>query len=360
MPSSCSQDSNNDNPYYNPCGAGFELCSGYCVPTGTCATFCGIGYVYCNGTCLPGDTCAAGCSEGYEDCGDGACVPLGSCNLGVGGTSGSGGAPATGGNVVQPATGGIENVIIPASCNDTGSGSGALNDAYARTTIQAGAKSYILHTNWWGNYSGQTVGYNGLGFTINSNTPDDGDNTPAGYPSLYLGSYSGFGGPGSNLPRQVSALTAVPTEFWTNLTSLNHANFNASYDVWFTSSGSPLGSSQYNPGGGGAYLMVWLNNPANASPLGGVSGGVREVFGVEGRWTVFRSSNQGPGNLPIVSYVAAEPIDGLAFDLKAFIDDAVDMGILSPSMYLSVIFAGFEVWSGAQGAQVTKFCADVR
>jgi hypothetical protein len=356
----CNDSGSNENPYYNPCSAGFELCNGYCVPAGTCATFCGVGYVYCNGECLPGDTCAAGCSDGYEDCGDGACVPLGSCNLGVGGTPGGGGTAGTGGNVILPGTGGRENVIIPASCNDTGSKSGAINDAFGRTDIQAGAKTYVLQANWWDTYSGQTIGYNGLGFTINGSTPDNG-NVPAGFPSLYLGSYAGSGNAqAANLPRQVSSLTAVPTEFWTNLTSLNHAGFNAAYDVWLTASGNVLGSGQYDPGGGGAYLMVWLNNPANHSPLGGVSGGVREVFGVEGNWTVFRSSSAGPGGLPIVSYVAAEPIAGLAFDLKAFIDDAVDIGILSPSMYLSVIFAGFEVWSGAGGAQVTKFCADVR
>ncbi len=355
---------------------GYEQCYGYCVPIGSCATFCLEGYEFVNGTCLP--LCPAGqehcgadcvdagscCQTGEELC-HGACVTRGTCDAGTGGATGSGGAstgsaPATGGTLILPGTGGIENVIIPASCNDTGSGSGALNDAYGRTSIQAGSKTYILQANWWGNYSNQTVGYNGLGFTINSNTPDDGDHTPAGYPSLYLGSYSGQGGPGSNLPRQISALSAVPTEFWTNLTRQNHANFNASYDVWFTASGGSLPSSQYNPGNGGAYLMVWLNNPANESPLGGASGPVREVFGVEGRWTVFRSSSAGPGGLPIVSYVAETPIDGLAFDLKAFIDDAVDIGILNRNMYLSVIFAGFEVWSGASGAQVTKFCADVR
>jgi hypothetical protein len=106
--------------------------------------------------------------------------------------------------------------------------------------------------------------------------------------------------------------------------------------------------------------MVWLNNPANQNPIGGVSGLPRVVYGAPGEWDVFRSSSGGPGGLPIVSYVASEPIDGITADLKAFIDDAVEIGILTSNQYLSVVFGGFEVWSGANGATVNKFCVDVR
>lgn len=48
-------------------------------------------------------------------------------------------------------------------------------------------------------------------------------------------------------------------------------------------------------------------------------------------------------------------------DLNDFIQDAVkdNYGVTS-SQYLSVIFAGFEVWAAGDGLQVKKFCANVK
>jgi len=316
---------------------------------------CPVGNEHCGIQCVPTGTC---CQTGYESC-RGDCVPVGTCNAGTGG-SGSGGSGSGGSTGGTPPTGGRENVIIPVTCNDTGSGSGTLNSAYSGTSINAGSKSYYLQTNWWDHYDGQAINYTGLSFGINGSTRDAGNNNPAGFPSFFIGSYSGNTTSGSGLPRQISALSSVPTEIQTNLMNVDHSDFNATYDVWFTAGGSPLGSGQYNPGSGGAYLMVWLNRPTSRSPIGGVSGGAREVFGVEGTWNVFRSSTGGPGGLPIVSYVSAEPIAGLAFDLKAFIDDAVEIGILTSSQYLSIVFGGFEVWSGPSGISLNKFCVNVQ
>ena len=54
------------------------------------------------------------------------------------------------------------------------------------------------------------------------------------------------------------------------------------------------------------------------------------------------------------------PLDGLTFDLNDFIKDAVakSYGVTS-SMYLSIVFGGFEIWGGADGIQLTQFCASV-
>jgi hypothetical protein len=53
-------------------------------------------------------------------------------------------------------------------------------------------------------------------------------------------------------------------------------------------------------------------------------------------------------------------MDGLQFDLNNFIKDAVakQYGITS-SMYLSIVFGGFEIWGGADGIKLSQFCASV-
>jgi len=49
-----------------------------------------------------------------------------------------------------------------------------------------------------------------------------------------------------------------------------------------------------------------------------------------------------------------------AYDLNDFIQDSVtnQYGITT-SMYLSIIFAGFEVWGGGDGIECKQFCATV-
>ena len=64
---------------------------------------------------------------------------------------------------------------------------------------------------------------------------------------------------------------------------------------------------------------------------------------------------------PCVSYVAHTPLTtGLNFDLNDFIQDAITNGyIITDTMYLSVVFGGFEIWSGNSGTSLTQLCIDV-
>lgn len=68
-----------------------------------------------------------------------------------------------------------------------------------------------------------------------------------------------------------------------------------------------------------------------------------------------------PSNPACISYVSTEERDGLDFDLNAFIQDSItnEFGI-TEEMYLSVIFAGFEIWGGGDGFTVERFCANVQ
>jgi hypothetical protein len=191
------------------------------------------------------------------------------------------------------------------------------------------------------------------------------DGNPMGFPTIFIGAYSGNETVGSNLPKQVSAIKSVPTVFQTNASTLDTSNLNATYDVWFTASGGKLGARDNNPGKGGAYLMVWMYKPKERQPRGGIidSKGIgtpnfpaTAVDGVPGSWDVWVD----PSDPLCISYVSSTPIDGLNFDLNEFIQDSVNKkyGITS-SMYLNIVFAGTEIWSGGDGLEIKQFCAAV-
>ncbi|MBN2802888.1 MAG: hypothetical protein JXR91_07325, partial [Deltaproteobacteria bacterium] len=63
-----------------------------------------------------------------------------------------------------------------------------------------------------------------------------------------------------------------------------------------------------------------------------------------------------------ISYVRQQSIYSMTFDLNAFIEDAVTNrdGTITDSMYLTNVYAGFEIWSGGVGLESTDFYADVQ
>ena len=247
-------------------------------------------------------------------------------------------------------------------CPDMGTAMGTLTMRYDGADIMAGSsKSYHLQTNWWHTFANETEAYDGLSFTV-SNSQDAGvpstDGDPMGFPSIFIGAYGGNTTMGSNLPKQVSALTSVPTIYETNNSSIGVDNHNAAYDVWFTANSTPLTALQASPGTGGAYLMVWMFKPTDRQPRGNDTGRIgKTIAGVPGTWDVWFDNSTNP---PCVSYVSSMPIDGLQFDLNDFIQDAVtnSYGVTS-SQYLSIVFGGFEIWDGADGLSLKQFCATV-
>lgn len=299
--------------------------------------------------------CFSACQEGAIVCPtgellcDGACIKGFACpSSGVGGSTS---VPTT----LTPVDPGP---YTSPDCTDTSTSTGNFATQYGGATLTTNtSKTYYLHTNWWNKYAGETVTYQGLSFTVaNPTAATTSDNNPLGYPSLFIGSYSGHTTAGSNLPKQVSALTTVPTVFSTNAADGTIANHNAAYDVWFTDTSAPLASSAYSPPPGGAFLMVWMFKPTGRQPRGNPVRTGATVAGVDGQWNVW-VDNSSP---PCISYVSTNPRNGLAFDLNAFIKDSVAFKLgITNSMYLSIIFAGFEIWGGANGIQVKNFCAKV-
>ncbi len=332
---------------------------------GTTGSTCASGLSSCNGVCCPatsscvnGQCQAAGTGTGGDTSTGAAPSTGGSSNNGTGANSTGGSVIATGGKAGTGGLVGTGGTTVPAvTCSEVAVNSGTLTGQYSFTTVPVtgGNKTYGILTNWWNVFSNQTVAYNGNSITVSGNS-SSGNSSPAGFPALYIGSYSGRATSGSNLPKQVSSLTTIPTDYETNGASIS-GQFNAAYDVWFTSSSAALSAGASNPGSGGAYLMVWLVKPTSYSPRGASIGAPVTISGVSGSWNVWWDASASPQ--PCVSYVNTSNVGSLAFDLNAFIKDAVNRGYLNNSQYLSVVFGGFEIWTGGTGVSATRFCAIV-
>ena len=276
--------------------------------------------------------------------------------MALGGSTSLGGAPSSGGSS-QPAT--------SVNCPDVSqSFSNQVSGQYGGTQISVdnnSAKTYFMQANWWGTpFGNQTESVNGIGFTMtnSANTVTSNPSLPLGFPSIFIGAYQAKKTTGSNLPKQVSALTSIPTIFSTNTDQKGYTSYNATYDVWFTQ-GNGLVSGG-NPGSGGAYLMVWLFKPTDKSPRGTLKANGTTVDGVSGSWDVWYDPSPSD-NMPCVSYVSnPDKLASIQFDLNYFIKDAVAKNYgVNNNQYLSIIFAGFEVWGGGSGLQVKQFCANV-
>jgi hypothetical protein len=288
----------------------------------------------------PLDSPALVCGDGEQAC-DGTCVPSGTCH-----PSSSGG------------TGGSSSATVV--CSDVGSLQRTMRTQYdgAFVSVNGSDKQYYVQTNWWSYYDRQTVAVDGLSYVLgNPTNAESRSYAPMGYPSFFIGSYASHKTRGSNLPKQVSALTKIPTVMSTNAGSKGTSNYNASYDVWFTADSSPLPDFQYSPGAGGAYLMVWLFMPSDQEPRGGAPAyRAQKITDLPGSWDVWIDYS----DPPCISYVSTTPLEKLEFDLNSVIQDAVTHGYgITSDMYLSIIFGGFELWGGGDGLQLKAFCADV-
>ena len=108
-----------------------------------------------------------------------------------------------------------------------------------------------------------------------------------------------------------------------------------------------------------SILVLWFRSPPTFPPAGApVQDGI--VIGDQ-TWTVWYGPDADGQN--VVSYEAPiKRADGQAYDfnLKDFIDDAVERGYLNPSLNLIAIMGGLEIWGGAQGASITDFRAQVQ
>lgn len=239
---------------------------------------------------------------------------------------------------------------------------------FARAKVTVGGHNYIVQNNNWGNPSGTDLilSYTNNSFKITSGS-GTGDSAPASFPSIYIGN-NGNTANGvystkstDNLPLQISAITSLPSTF---RYSGSTGTFNATYDIWFANSPP---TAEYKDGIDG-FVMVWLRDPGGKQPIGSIKASNVMVAGQA--WNVWVGPRgQGPAgnnNAPVVSFVnPTENDDSRAqsfknVDLKQFFTAAASYGIGS-NMYLTDVFAGFEIWSGGSGGNlgVDEFTAVV-
>ncbi|HEY8923366.1 MAG TPA: hypothetical protein VIU64_03235 [Polyangia bacterium] len=302
-------------------------------------------------------TLAASCAKDPAEMG-------GPAETGSGGQTGSG----SGGSVVSGSGGGSGGAtvtdpgpLVPGCTPGSLSSQGTLMGQYGTAKVMAGGREYFLQVNEWNSTSPQTMSYGGPYAFKMTEQMGVGQTSggPAGFPSLFIGANANHSTSGSNLPKQVSALQSVLTTWnWNDNGTLADKTtniFNATYDVWFST--SPSGEpSAYTPTGG--FLMVWLHKPTGAQPIGSVKYPSVTIPGVPGQWNVWIGMN---GKVPCISYVATQSTLSLSTDLNAFIKDAVANrpGTIQSSWYLTNVFTGFEIWKGGVNLESTSFCAVV-
>jgi hypothetical protein len=240
------------------------------------------------------------------------------------------------------------------------SGTLTSGNKFQRTGTNTGSPAINVQNNIFGSGGQYDISYAGPSFTVTNfsgSAPTSG--APMGYPSLFIGSAGGDGQAtnGSNLAKQVGALTDIPTAWrWSG----SGTEFNVAYDVWF----SPMAGD----GGPGSrsFLMVWFHKTANVFAEGEGeqhSGGQATINGKTFSTYV---SQQFEGR-PIISYLASTAINEWSFDLNDFITDAKTRTstaqatpVITDSLYLTNVFAGFEVWSGVSNLKTDKFCIEVK
>lgn len=237
-----------------------------------------------------------------------------------------------------------------------------LHGRWDKLKVTVDGLQYYLQVNQWNEASSGTQSMQvGGDFFFKmvaqaASVPTNGG--PTGFPSIFIGGNSNNITEGSNLPKQVSTLTSVPTTWvWKDAGTLANGtanSYNAAYDVWF-SQGADGEPSAYHPSG--AFLMVWYHKPFDAQPIGSIVDNQATVPNVPGQWNVWVGVNNGT---PIISYTATQTISSMDFDLMDFIRHAVARGdTVQSSHYLTNVFAGFEIWRGGVNLETTSFCAEV-
>ena len=248
----------------------------------------------------------------------------------------------------------------PATAGDqkgTVGSSGADGD-FERAKVVVEGEQYIIQNNNWGNLGGELIlSYLNNSFKITSGTGSGGD-APASFPSIYIGN-NGNTKNGlyhtkmtDNLPIQIKSITSLPSTFRYSGTT---GQFNATYDIWFANS---IPTTEYKDGIDG-FVMVWLRDPTGKQPIGG-SPTATNVMVAGQPWNVFVGKRGGGGpnaNATVVNFTnPTEDNDSRNqsfknVDLKAFFTAAQQYGI-SPEMYLTDVFAGFEIWQGGAGGNL--------
>jgi hypothetical protein len=275
-----------------------------------------------------------------------------SLSVNGGGPVGGGGGSGSSGGSDAGSGAGIGNAPLPSfattsTCDNFG-------------TIFSSGNVYFVMNNVFNDASGsQCITASGTGFTVTSAHHAIATNgAPAAYTAFVRGCHFGTCTTGSNLPKQVSTITSVPSSF---AVSPAGTAWDAAYDVWFDHTTNT--TSRNN----GLEMMIWLGS-AGVQPIGGQ---VDTATIAGATWQVWYSAGASP---PVISYRRATVTTAMpTFDIKLFMADAMRRNaatgtlpipsggspVLNAAWFLTSVQAGFELWNGGANAAGTSFTAQV-
>jgi hypothetical protein len=239
---------------------------------------------------------------------------------------------------------------------------------FDRAKVLVGDEQYIIQNNNWGNPGGSDciLDYVNNSFVVSTCTGSNNP-APAAFPSIYIGN-NGNTAQGVNststtdsLPKQISAITSLNSTF--RYSGGGGGSYNATYDIWFANTPP---TTEYQDGIDG-FIMIWLYDPTGAQPIGTNMGSATIAGQTWNYWVGPRGDGpSGYNDAPVISYVNPTENDNsraqsfVDKNIKEFFDHAVGLNQgISESMYLTDVFAGFEIWNGGQGLTVDEFTAVV-
>ena len=252
---------------------------------------------------------------------------------------------------------------IPTQQTGTIGGPGGTDLDFQRVKVNAGGHDYIIQNNNWGTPDGsnQTLTYKNNSFKI-TGTTGSGQSAPASFPSIYIGNNgntaNGVFSTKSNdgLPALVSSITSITSTF--RYSPSISGDINATYDIWFAKSAP---TAEYKDGIDG-FVMIWLHAPGNKHPIGFENGKAGTETIANASWDVYKGPRgagpAGNNNAPVISFINPTGDDSRAqnftnVDIKKFIDVAISKYSLPNNLYLTDVFAGFEIWNGSSSANLS-------
>jgi hypothetical protein len=259
-----------------------------------------------------------------------------------------------------PETGGDQTGIVGGSNND--------DLDFDRKKVSVGGEQYIIQNNNWGNPGGSDciMSYINNSFTVTT-CNGSGGSAPAAFPSIYQGNNgntaNGVYSTSStdNMPVQIGNIASINSTF--RYSGNAGGSYNVAYDIWFANSPP---TTEYQDGING-FVMIWLRDPSDRQPIGSQVG-TQMINGQS--WAVWVGPRgdgpNGYNNAPVVSFLNPAANDNsraqsfVNQNILNFITAATQVsGGISGSLYLTDIFAGFEIWNGGVGLKVDEFTAVV-
>ncbi|KAK6330354.1 hypothetical protein TWF696_003450 [Orbilia brochopaga] len=208
--------------------------------------------------------------------------------------------------------------------------------------------SWILYNNLWGSGAAtsgsQCTGLDyASGNTIRWHTTWSWQGGPYNVKSYANANYK-------FTPKQLSALTTIPTSMTFTYANTNGMVANVAYDL-FTASTAGSSTSNYE-------IMIWLGAYGGAGPISS-SGSTIATPTIDGvTWKLYTGPN---GSMTVYSFVASNaPVTNWSGDLNNFIKYLTANQGVSKSQYLNTIQAGTEPFVGTNAKlTVTNFSVTV-